>query len=81
MFVGSYARQAMMAALCAASTTLAVPAHARQVDVPLRLDQSMLPFRSAAPRLGEHTRCVLREVGLDDAEIEALVDRRLATEW
>ncbi|HET6744220.1 MAG TPA: CoA transferase, partial [Candidatus Limnocylindria bacterium] len=39
---------------------------------PIRLDGQSLRLRSAPPRLGEHTDEVLAELGLDEAEIQAL---------
>ena len=45
----------------------------RQARPPARFSGSPAGVRRLAPRLGEHTREVLREVGYADAEIEALV--------
>lgn len=43
------------------------------LGVPVKLSESPGSVRSAAPRLGEHTRMVLHEyLGLDDAGIEAM---------
>ena len=45
---------------------------------PLALDGARLPLRSAPPRTGEHTRALLAEAGLADAEIDALIARGAA---
>lgn len=42
------------------------------VRLPWMTDGATLPFRSAAPHLGEHTEEVLRECGLDDAVIASI---------
>lgn len=46
----------------------------RTVRPPLRLSETPPTIRRAAPRLGQHSRELLREVGLDDAAIEELVN-------
>jgi crotonobetainyl-CoA:carnitine CoA-transferase CaiB-like acyl-CoA transferase len=50
------------------------PAHpdARLASSPVQFDQRGLEVHRAAPRIGEHTDEVLREAGLDDAEIARL---------
>jgi crotonobetainyl-CoA:carnitine CoA-transferase CaiB-like acyl-CoA transferase len=48
------------------------------VGAPLRLDLEPLPFPSPAPRLGEHTREVLTDVGLTEVEISSLVTEGVA---
>jgi crotonobetainyl-CoA:carnitine CoA-transferase CaiB-like acyl-CoA transferase len=45
----------------------------RSMAVPSEWSDSAPEYRRHAPRLGEHTREVLREAGLGDAEIDALV--------
>jgi formyl-CoA transferase len=45
----------------------------RGLGSPLRLNGLPAVMRRAAPRLGEHTREVLREAGYDDASIDALL--------
>ena len=45
----------------------------RQARPATRFSASPAGIHRAAPRLGEHTREVLREAGLSDTEIEALV--------
>jgi len=45
----------------------------RTVAAPMRLHGVDTAPRGPAPELGEHTRDVLREAGLGDAEVEALV--------
>ena len=40
--------------------------------LPLSFDRERTSHRSAPPLVGEHTREILRELGYDDAEIEAL---------
>lgn len=43
------------------------------VRLPWMTDGHIVPWAARAPRLGEHTREVLREAGLAEAEIDALV--------
>ncbi len=45
----------------------------RQVGSPMRLSRTPPTRAAAGPRLGGHTREVLREAGLDEARIDALV--------
>ncbi|MFN9188267.1 MAG: hypothetical protein ACK5WG_17310 [Betaproteobacteria bacterium] len=41
-----------------------------------------LPLRASPPRVGEHTRALLAEAGLDEAASEALIARgATATPW
>jgi crotonobetainyl-CoA:carnitine CoA-transferase CaiB-like acyl-CoA transferase len=50
----------------------------RMVRPPVRFGAAGCDLRRPAPRLGEHTREVLHEAGLDDAAIEDLFARRIA---
>ncbi len=52
----------------------------RQVGSPMRLSRTPPTRAAAGPRLGGHTREVLREAGLDDARIDALVASSAAGE-
>ena len=45
----------------------------RAMAVPSEWSESAPAYRRHAPRLGEHTREVLREAGLADAEIERMI--------
>ena len=45
----------------------------RAMAVPSEWSESPPEYRRHAPRLGEHTREVLREAGLADAEIERMI--------
>lgn len=46
----------------------------RTVDPPMRLRSQPAGARPAAPEIGEHSRSVLRQAGLTDAEIDALIE-------
>ncbi|MFB6309620.1 MAG: CaiB/BaiF CoA transferase family protein [Salinirussus sp.] len=45
------------------------------IDHPLRYDDVEAGFERPPPRLGEHNREVFQDIGLDDAEIDALAER------
>jgi formyl-CoA transferase len=49
----------------------------RTVDTPMHIEGQPKVARGPAPRLGEHTRAILAEMGLPAAEIEALAERRV----
>lgn len=49
----------------------------RQARPPARFSASPAGIYRLAPRLGEHSRDVLREAGYSEAEIEALVEQRV----
>lgn len=49
------------------------------IALPFRLSQTPSRIRSAPPRLGEHTRAALREIGRTDQEIDALVASGVVT--
>jgi formyl-CoA transferase len=52
----------------------------RTVDTPMRIEgQAKAPPRPA-PRLGEHTREILGELGLDEPQIDSLVARRVVAD-
>ena len=42
------------------------------VRSPMRFSKTPVSYRRAPPMIGQHTREVLREMGLDDAAIDAL---------
>jgi len=50
----------------------------KTVGIPLKLEGTPGSIRRAPPRLGEHTREVLAEIGFTDEETAALVDGRAA---
>ena len=52
----------------------------RSMAVPSEWSESIPEFRRHAPRLGEHTREVLREAGLAEAEIERMIAAGIAKE-
>lgn len=49
----------------------------RTVDTPLRIEGHPKVAPAPAPRLGEHTRAILGELGLGEREIESLAERRV----
>jgi crotonobetainyl-CoA:carnitine CoA-transferase CaiB-like acyl-CoA transferase len=48
----------------------------RQARPATKFSESPAGIHRMAPRLGEHSREVLREAGLSDAEIQAAVDSK-----
>ena len=52
----------------------------RTVDTPLKIEGQPKVTRAPAPRLGEHTRAILAEIGLDAQEIDALAQRRVVAD-
>ena len=48
---------------------------------PFRIDGEHLPLRGPAPLLGEHTRAVLTELGLDEVAIEELHASGICGDW
>jgi len=50
---------------------------AKLPKLPVRSTAYELELRRPAPRLGEHTREVLEEIGLTKGEIDALASRRV----
>jgi crotonobetainyl-CoA:carnitine CoA-transferase CaiB-like acyl-CoA transferase len=50
----------------------------RSVRPPVRFGGADCGLRRPAPRLGEHSREILRELGLGEPEIDALIARRVA---
>jgi len=52
----------------------------RTVDTPLKIEGQPKTTRAPAPRLGEHTRAILAEIGLGEQEIESLAHRRVVAD-
>jgi CoA:oxalate CoA-transferase len=52
----------------------------RQLRSPPRFSRTPTTLRRLPPRHGEHTRALLREAGLDDSEIDALIESRAVVE-
>ena len=52
----------------------------RSVDTPLQIEGHPKVARAPAPRLGEHTRAILAEIGLGEREIDALERRRVVAD-
>ena len=50
------------------------------VRPPVRFGDADCPLRHPAPRLGEHSRAILREAGYGEREIDDLLARRIAIE-
>lgn len=55
-----------------------VAGHVRTTGSPLRIDGDQSRAVSPPPLLGEHTRDVMSEMGVDSATIEAMIDERRA---
>ncbi|OCC23513.1 formyl-CoA transferase [Croceicoccus estronivorus] len=54
--------------------------HVRQVGLFNWLSKTPGRAAGSAPRLGEHTRAILKEAGYDDAAIDGLIERRVAVQ-
>lgn len=52
----------------------------RTVDTPLHIEGHPKVTRTPAPRLGEHTRAILAEIGLGEQEIKSLAERRVVSD-
>lgn len=52
----------------------------RTVDTPLRIEGHRKVTHAPAPRLGEHTRSILAELGLAEQQIESLAARRVVAD-
>lgn len=52
----------------------------RTVDTPLKIEGHPKVSRTPAPRLGEHTRAILAEIGLGEREISLLTERRVVVD-
>ena len=52
----------------------------RTVDTPMRVEGEPKATPRPAPRLGEHTREILRELGLEEPQIDSLVARRVVAD-
>jgi len=52
----------------------------RTVDTPLKIEGKSKVTRAPAPRLGEHTRAILAEIGLGKQEIDSLAQRRVVAD-
>jgi crotonobetainyl-CoA:carnitine CoA-transferase CaiB-like acyl-CoA transferase len=52
----------------------------RSIDTPMCIEDAPKVARTPAPRLGEHTRSILSELGLAEGEIESLSARRVVAE-
>jgi crotonobetainyl-CoA:carnitine CoA-transferase CaiB-like acyl-CoA transferase len=52
----------------------------RTVDTPLKIEGHPKVTRTPAPRLGEHTRAILAEIGLGEQEIDSLAERRVVAD-
>ena len=50
----------------------------RMVRPPVRFGEADCALRRPAPRLGEHSREILREAGFDEGEVDDLLARRIA---
>ena len=49
----------------------------RTVDTPMQIEGHPKITRMPAPRLGEHSRAILAELGLGEQEIQSLAERRV----
>jgi len=52
----------------------------RTVDTPMQVEGQPKVARGPAPRLGEHTRAILAEIGFPRQEIDALADRGVVSD-
>ncbi|HWA30788.1 MAG TPA: CoA transferase, partial [Rhizomicrobium sp.] len=52
----------------------------RYVRSPTKFSRSPASVRSQAPRIGQHSREILREAGFEDAQIDALIARNIVVQ-
>lgn len=55
--------------------------HVKVVKTPIFLSGKPPQNKMTAPRLGEHTSEVLKELGYSDQEIQALIEKNVALQW
>ena len=52
----------------------------RTIDTPLKVEGHPKVTRTAAPRLGEHTRAILAELGFANRQVDLLIERKVVAD-